>query len=78
MNITVKYFASLSELLGRREEAVEIFDGASVSDVWQQVSMDIEETPANLLTAVNMAYVKPDAKVSDGDEVAFFPPVTGG
>ena len=78
MNITVKYFASLRELLGRSEETVEINEGASVSDVWQQVSMDIEETPANLLSAVNMAYVKADAKVSEGDEVAFFPPVTGG
>jgi molybdopterin synthase sulfur carrier subunit len=78
MNITVKYFASLSELVGRREETVEIFDGATVSDIWQQVSMDIEETPDNLLSAVNMAYVKADAKLSDGDEVAFFPPVTGG
>ncbi len=78
MNITVKYFASLRELLGRSEEAVEIFDGATVSDIWQQISMGIEETPANLLTAVNMAYVKADAKVSEGDEVAFFPPVTGG
>ncbi len=78
MNITVKYFASLRELLGRSEETVEINEGASVSDVWQQVSMDIEETPVNLLSAVNMAYVKADAKVSDGDEVAFFPPVTGG
>ena len=78
MNITVKYFASLRELLGRSEEALEINEGATVTDVWQRVSTDIRETPSNLLTAINMSYVKADARVSDGDEIAFFPPVTGG
>ena len=78
MVIKVKYFASLRELLGRSEETLEIRDGATAADVWQQVSAGIRETPANLLAAINMVYVKTDAKVSEGDEVAFFPPVTGG
>jgi molybdopterin synthase sulfur carrier subunit len=34
--------------------------------------------PDNLLMAINQDYVQADANVEDGDEVAFFPPVTGG
>ncbi|MBS1222761.1 MAG: molybdopterin converting factor, partial [Proteobacteria bacterium] len=34
--------------------------------------------PPNTLTAVNMEYASPEQMVRDGDEVAFFPPVTGG
>ena len=78
MLIKVKYFASLRELLGRSEETLEIGEGATVADVWQQVSTDIRVTPVNILAAINMVYVKTDARVSEGDEVAFFPPVTGG
>ncbi|MCH8977561.1 MAG: MoaD/ThiS family protein, partial [Proteobacteria bacterium] len=32
----------------------------------------------NILMTINMEYVKADALVKTGDEVAFFPPVTGG
>ncbi|MEE8321451.1 MAG: molybdopterin converting factor subunit 1 [Gammaproteobacteria bacterium] len=78
MNITVKYFASLRELLGRSEEALEIDESITVAEIWDQVSAGIEDPPVNHLTAVNMTYVKENAKVSEGDEVAFFPPVTGG
>jgi molybdopterin converting factor small subunit len=34
--------------------------------------------PGNILMAVNQEYAEADQFVSDGDEVAFFPPVTGG
>jgi len=34
--------------------------------------------PASTLCSINMEYVKPDHTIKDGDEVAFFPPVTGG
>jgi sulfur-carrier protein len=34
--------------------------------------------PESMLAAVNMEYAELDFPVQDGDEVAFFPPVTGG
>jgi molybdopterin synthase sulfur carrier subunit len=79
MSIKVKYFASLREILGRSEDSLEIGDGnITVSEVWKQVADEQKSLPENVLTAINMEYVKPDTAVKDGDEVAFFPPVTGG
>ena len=79
MSITVKYFASLREILGRSEECLEISKGnITVSELWVQVAGKQKSLPDKVLTTINMEYVKPDAAVKDGDEVAFFPPVTGG
>lgn len=77
MAIRVRYFASLREHMGRAEDFVQPEQVATVEDVWKQVAGEAA-LPANTLMAVNMEYVDPDRKVSDGDEVAFFPPVTGG
>ena len=77
MSIKVKFFASLREQFGKGEEVLEYMSGLKVSDVWQQVS-DGSEMPEALLVAVNMEHVKGDPELKDGDEVAFFPPVTGG
>lgn len=77
MAITVKYFASLREKVGRGEDTIEYEDGMSLSRVWEKANGG-EPMPDSLMTAVNMEYVKGEAALSDGDEVAFFPPVTGG
>jgi molybdopterin synthase sulfur carrier subunit len=77
MAIKVLYFASLRERMGRGEENVEAGDVSTVADVWMKVSGQ-DHAPANILSAVNMEYVDPSTPVKDGDEVAFFPPVTGG
>lgn len=77
MSITVRFFASLRENL-KLEELEISFDGIStVKDVWNNSTKD-HVIPENLLVAVNMEYVSFDSGVSDNDEVAFFPPVTGG
>ena len=77
MSINVQFFASLRELLGRQQLAIDYSEGIDVSGVWQQASQGIA-MPDNTLCAINMEYVKNNAQVQDGDEVAFFPPVTGG
>ena len=77
MSIHVRYFASLRETMGRIEERLSPEGIVTVSDVWKVVHQG-EAFPDHLLCAVNMAYAKPDSPVQDGDEVAFFPQVTGG
>lgn len=77
MSITVKYFASLRELHGADRRLDAPGKGATVADVWARAA-DGEPMPENVLMAVNLEYVDADHPVEDGDEVAFFPPVTGG
>mgnify|MGYP000656784936 CR=1 FL=1 len=77
MSIKVRYFASLKESLGRSEDELEFVEVITVIDVWSQANPD-SELPANILAAVNMEYVALDSLVKNNDEVAFFPPVTGG
>ncbi len=77
MTIRVRYFASLREKMGRIEDTLVSEDIETVSDVWRVVSTG-QPLPEQLLCAVNMEYAEALAPVKDGDEVAFFPPVTGG
>lgn len=77
MSVTVKFFASLRERLGREEVRVELGAQRTVRDVWRQATADAA-LPDNIIMSVNMEYAPPDAPVKDGDEVAFFPPITGG
>ncbi|GMR09119.1 MAG: molybdopterin converting factor subunit 1 [Gammaproteobacteria bacterium] len=77
MSISVKYFASLRERMGRDGDQLQAAEVADVAAVWATVA-DNEAMPANMLCAVNMQYVDRDHPVNEGDEVAFFPPVTGG
>ncbi len=75
MTITVRMFAGLRERVGIDETRL-AETPATVADAWKAVT-DIER-PGNTLAAVNHEYVDLDHPLAEGDEVAFFPPVTGG
>lgn len=77
MTITVKFFASLREKIGKSEIQIHISTPTTIDSVWQHACQNIPFSN-NVLTAINLEYVTLDAQVQDGDEVAFFPPVTGG
>jgi molybdopterin synthase sulfur carrier subunit len=77
MTISVRYFASLRESMGRADDQIAADMASTVSEVWANVSNGAE-MPANILCSINMEYVDAGHSVQDGDEVAFFPPVTGG
>ena len=77
MQLKVKFFASLSEQTGLTETSVDAGSPATVLDTWNLATGD-QTLPVNILCAINMAYARLDDSVSDGDEIAFFPPVTGG
>ena len=75
MSITVKFFASLREQLGISETSID--NASTVEDVWNS-STQHAKRPVNTLVAINLEYARLSDTVNDGDEVAFFPPVTGG
>jgi len=84
MKFRVLYFASLRETLGRAEEMVEApAEVSSVAALQRFLAERGTGVPAlvpgrNVRAAVNQVMVKDDVAIADGDEVAFFPPVTGG
>ncbi len=78
MKIKINYFASLREEIGYGEKNIESdSESLSAKEVWT-LSTGQEIFPNKILVAINQKYVDLNAVVVDGDEVAFFPPVTGG
>ena len=76
MQINVKFFASLREQTGIDNRDLEITPDSSVTAVWQLLTD--QAVPDNCLCSRNQKYAEWDELVEAGDEVAFFPPVTGG
>ena len=83
--IRICYFASLREQVGVAEEVLEL--PAGIADLaglrawlgarggaWGEALVDSRP----VLCAVNQVMARPGHAVADGDEIAFFPPVTGG
>ena len=80
--VTIKFFASLREVAGCAEIAL---DGSSMEDVWQALSEQFAEAVVlelrgdNVRIAHNQRLLTDlDIRLQDGDELAFLPPVTGG
>jgi molybdopterin synthase sulfur carrier subunit len=85
MSLRLLYFARLADLLGVRDESLD--PPAGVADVAGiQALLAARPEPwaeafsgARIVRcAVNQDLATPDTQVKDGDELAFFPPVTGG
>jgi len=77
MSIKVLYFASLREEIGRGSDTIDVQESLQISQLWKKVTGQ-NSMPDTLLAAINQEYTGSDTLVNDGDEVAFFPPVTGG
>lgn len=81
--INVVFFASLKEQLGCAEVALDLDQATSIKEI---KALLIEQNSAwqsafenrSLLMAINHEMVSEEAMATSGDEVAFFPPVTGG
>jgi len=84
MKITMRYFAVLRERLGRESEVLTLDTAAPT--VGRVRGLLADRVPAladflrggSLLVAVNREYATANTVLKDGDEVALFPPVTGG
>lgn len=81
MTVRVLFFAVARDLAGVAERAYTLGAGATAADVVNAVVADVPGLAAHaakLATAVNLEYVGRDHVLSDGDELAIIPPVSGG
>jgi molybdopterin synthase sulfur carrier subunit len=78
MRVRLRFFAALREQMGASAER-EVRAGTTVGTLWREL---VGERPTlgrvRVRFAVNETYVEPSHRLSEGDEVAFFPPVSGG
>lgn len=81
--IRIVFFAALKEALDCEGLELAVADGTSLSQIIEQL---VEQRPhwqqhlssASLLMAINHEMAEPEDTIKNNDEVAFFPPVTGG
>ena len=73
MTVRVRLFAGLRERAGWAQREIDV---ASIAEVWP--ALGLGEEPSGLLYAVNKEYATRDQALTDGDEVALIPPVSGG
>jgi molybdopterin converting factor subunit 1 len=81
MKIHVRLFASLREAAGRPEVPLDLSPGATAEDAWQSLTAahpSLTSKRPNLAASVNRRYAPFDTPLSEGDEVVFIPPVSGG
>jgi molybdopterin converting factor subunit 1 len=78
VRVRLRYFAALREQLGEGGER-RVRAGTTVGAMWEQA---LSQRPGlcrlQVRFAVNESYVEPDRVLEDGDELAVFPPVSGG
>jgi molybdopterin converting factor subunit 1 len=80
LTVTVLFFASYAEKLGKSSVGLEMADGSTVENVLQSVRAmpGASCLPPQPLVAVNRSYARPGTVLRHGDEVALIPPVAGG
>jgi molybdopterin synthase catalytic subunit/molybdopterin converting factor small subunit len=76
MHVVIRFFAGLREQAGAGQRQLELEEGAVLADVWPALGLGDE--PPGLLYAINRVYAEAEQPLSDGDEVALIPPVSGG
>jgi molybdopterin converting factor subunit 1 len=82
MRVTVRLFARLRDMAGGAGELVrDVPEPATVQTVWDAIVAEVPALAAyerTMSVAINAEYARMAAPVSEGDEVAFLPPVSGG
>jgi molybdopterin synthase catalytic subunit len=81
VKVAVRLFARYREAAGRARVEVDVPEGATVEDVWRALSSAhpvLARYRPHTLFAVGNDYVDADRALEPGEEVACFPPVSGG
>ena len=81
----ILYFAKIKEVIGKSEDSITIKEQTTVKDLDEKLKLINEsyklafQDIKNIKCSVNCNYINSfQTKVTNNDEIAFFPPVTGG
>jgi molybdopterin synthase sulfur carrier subunit len=79
VQVKVRFFARCREIVGEKEKEVELEGGMRLMDIIDFLMSEYPELKKEtLLTSLNHTYVNRNAELNDNDEIAVFPPVSGG
>ena len=81
MHLRVLFFGMLKDLIGRPADEIDLPDGASLGAVFERYASchpRLRDLAPSIVAARNQEFADPATVLSDGDEVAFLPPVSGG
>jgi molybdopterin synthase sulfur carrier subunit len=80
LRVKVRYYASFRDVTGKQEEWLDVPEGTTVQGIREHVRSLYEKIARReqVLVAVNGSFPSLDRVILEGDDVAFFPPVSGG
>ena len=81
MNITIKFFARLREAVGSSTLNRNVSNNSTIADLIKSLQTEfpkLGDIASRTIVAINQEFVDQDTPLSEGDEVALFPPVSGG
>ncbi len=81
MRVRVKMFASFRDIVGTKEEELEIKEGTTVRTLLESYIErfpDMARYRDHIILSVNKEYGAAGLELKDGDEISFLPPVSGG
>ena len=81
MKVTVRYFAAHREATGVADEVLDVPEGTSVTELMEELMRrhpDLVDLRRDTVISVNKGIGTGDIGLQDGDDVALFPPISGG
>lgn len=81
MRVQVLFFGLLRDIIGAAEDHIEIPSGATLGDVFEHYAKShprLTDLRGRIVLAKNQQFARSSVPVSDGDEIALLPPVSGG
>jgi molybdopterin synthase catalytic subunit/molybdopterin converting factor small subunit len=81
VRVKVLFFGMLKDIAGRSEDHIEVADGERLGDIFDRYALQFPrmgQMASSIVLACNQQFCNRSNEVSDGDEIAFLPPVSGG
>jgi molybdopterin synthase catalytic subunit len=81
MQVRILFFGVLKDLAGRGSDLLNLPEQATLGDVfthYEELIPRLGKLASSIAISINQEFAGPDAKLKEGDEIAFLPPVSGG